>query len=167
LICLLGEFLEDSGSFLRFLSVDRVLDRLWSRIYLLRCWDFTHVSGFGYYFIWMYLWVDDMTTWGVCYISAVMFYCWNFFMHVNCELFEDVTSISWIFIIFAWFIALIEVGRYNEKRWFDLEGCFLEWVAGKEGLWISFSVAICDDVWFRRWDWFWWLLFSWVLNVDA
>jgi len=34
------------------------------------------------------------------------------FMHVSCELFEDVTSISWIFIIFAWFIALIEVGRY-------------------------------------------------------
>jgi len=33
-------------------------------------------------------------------------------MHVNWELFEDVTSISWIFIIFACFIALIEVGRY-------------------------------------------------------
>jgi len=72
LICLLGELLEDSGSFLRFLSVDRVLDRLWSRICLLRCWDFAHVSGFIYYFIWMYLWVDDMATWGVCYISVVM-----------------------------------------------------------------------------------------------
>jgi len=34
------------------------------------------------------------------------------FMHGNCELFEDLASISWIFIIFAWFIALIEVGRY-------------------------------------------------------
>jgi len=25
------------------------------------------------------LWVDDMASWGVCYISAVMFYCWNFY----------------------------------------------------------------------------------------
>jgi len=37
-----------------------------------------HVSGFIYY-IWMYLWDDDMTIWGVCYISAVKFYCWNFY----------------------------------------------------------------------------------------
>ena len=37
------------------------------------------MSRFGYYILWMYLWVDDMATWGVCYISAVMFYCWNFY----------------------------------------------------------------------------------------
>jgi len=60
LICLLGELLEDSGSFLRLLSIVKVLDRLWSRMCLLRCWDFTHVSGFEYYILWMYLWVDDM-----------------------------------------------------------------------------------------------------------
>ena len=29
------------------------------------------------------------------------------------ELFEDVTSISYLFIIFAWFITLIEIGRYT------------------------------------------------------
>jgi len=34
-------------------------------------------------------------------------------MHVNCDLFDDVTSISWIFIIFTCFIALIEVGCYK------------------------------------------------------
>jgi len=71
--CLLGELLEDSGSFLCFLSIVRVLDRLLSTMCLLCCWDFTHVSGFGYYFMWMYLRDDDMATWGVCYISAVMF----------------------------------------------------------------------------------------------
>ena len=43
------------------------------------CGDFAHTLGFGYYVIWMYLWVDDMATLGVCYISAVMFYCWNFY----------------------------------------------------------------------------------------
>jgi len=37
------------------------------------------MSEFGYYILWMYLWVDDMPTLGVCYISAVMFYCWNFY----------------------------------------------------------------------------------------
>jgi len=35
------------------------------------------------------------------------------FMHVVLRLIEDVTTISWIFIIFAYFIALIEVGRYS------------------------------------------------------
>jgi len=38
------------------------------------------MSGFGYYILWMYLLVDDMATWSVCYISAVMFYCWNFYV---------------------------------------------------------------------------------------
>ena len=42
-------------------------------------WSFAHMSGFGYYILWMYLWVDEMATWGVCYISAVMFYCWNIY----------------------------------------------------------------------------------------
>ena len=47
------------------------------------CGDFAHMSWFGYYILWMYLWVDDMATWGVCYISAVMFYCWNLY---TCQL---------------------------------------------------------------------------------
>jgi len=101
--------LEDSGSFLRFLSVDRVLDRLWSRICLLRCWDFTHVSGFGYYFIWMNLRVDDMATWGVCYISAVMFYCWNF---CACQLW-----IIWrrdVYFLNIYYIRVIY--RFNRSR---------------------------------------------------
>jgi len=36
---------------------------------------------FEYYILWMYLWVDDMATWGVCYISIVMFYCWDFYAY--------------------------------------------------------------------------------------
>jgi len=43
------------------------------------------------------------------------FYCWNF-MHDVWRFMEDVTSISWIFIIFAYFIALIEVGRYTQSQ---------------------------------------------------
>jgi len=35
----------------------------------------------------------------------------NFYMHVLRSI-EDVTSISWIFVLFACFIALIEVWRY-------------------------------------------------------
>jgi len=38
------------------------------------------------------------------------------FMHVVLRLIEDVTTISWLFIIFAYFIALIEVGRYNDYK---------------------------------------------------
>jgi len=34
-------------------------------------------------------------------------------MHVVLRLIEDVTTISWIFIIFACVITLIEVGRYK------------------------------------------------------
>jgi len=50
------------------------------------------------------------------YISAVMFLIVETFMHVYCELCEDVMSISWIFIIFAWFIALIEIWRYTRNK---------------------------------------------------
>jgi len=32
------------------------------------------MSGFDYYTMWMCLWVDDMATWGVCYISVVIFF---------------------------------------------------------------------------------------------
>ena len=52
---------------------------------------------------------------GVYYISAVVFHCWNFYACLFGEFMEDVMSISWIFIIFAWFIALIEVGRYTTQ----------------------------------------------------
>jgi len=119
LVDLLGELLEDSGNFLCLFCL-RVLDRLWTRtasfmflwIYFLLL-RFAHMSEFIYYLMWIYLWDDDMATWGVCYYSAVMFLLFEINMHVSCELFEDVMSISWIFIIFAWFIALIEIGSYN------------------------------------------------------
>ena len=48
----------------------------------------------------------------VCYLSATMFYE-IFRMHVLRTI-EDVTSISWIFVLFACFIALIEVGHYSK-----------------------------------------------------
>jgi len=77
---------------------------------------------FEYYILWMYLWVDDM----VIEVYAI-FPLWCFiieiFMHVMFgEFMEDVTSISWIFIIFAWFIGLIKVGRYmNHLGWRGVE----------------------------------------------
>jgi len=47
----------------------------------------------------------------------VIFPLWCFiveiFMHVDLRFIEDVTSISRIFVIFACFITLIEVGRYR------------------------------------------------------
>jgi len=49
---------------------------LWIYLYVV---EIAHMSSFGYYILWMYLWVDDMATWGVCYISAVMLYYWNFY----------------------------------------------------------------------------------------
>jgi len=74
-------------------------------------WSFAYMSGFGYYILWMYL---LLMTWLLEVYAIFPLWCFivEIFMHVNIELFEDVTSISWIFIIFAWFIALIEVGRY-------------------------------------------------------
>jgi len=42
-------------------------------------WRFCPYVGFWIFYSWMYLWVDDMTFWRVCYISVVMFYCWNFY----------------------------------------------------------------------------------------
>jgi len=41
-----------------------------------------------------------------CDVLLMKFLCMSIVIY-----FEDVTSISWI--IFAWFIALIEVGRYS------------------------------------------------------
>jgi len=47
----------------------------------------------------------------VCYLSTATF-CEIFSMHVL-RTTEGVTSISWIFVLFACFIALIEVWRYT------------------------------------------------------
>jgi len=59
--------------------------------------------------------VYELMTWLLEVYAIFPLWCFivEIFMHVSWELFEDVTSISWIFIIFAWFIALIEVGRYK------------------------------------------------------
>jgi len=56
--------------------------------------------------------LDDMATWGVCDIPLWCFISYWNFMHVYCGLFEDVTSISELFIIIVWFIAYLEIGRY-------------------------------------------------------
>jgi len=50
----------------------------------------------------------------VCFISAAAVEEF-LHMHVVLESVEDVTSISWIFVLFACFIALIEVGRYINR----------------------------------------------------
>jgi len=68
--------------------------------------------------IWILFYMDVFMSWWHGYLRCMLYFrcdvlLLEFFMHFNCELFEDVTFISWIFIIFALFIALIEVGRYN------------------------------------------------------
>jgi len=64
--------------------------------------------------------IYELMTWLLEVYAIFPLWCFivEIFMHVNCELFEDVTYISWIFIIFAWFIALIEIGRYTIHLWF-------------------------------------------------
>jgi len=53
--------------------------------------------------------IYELMTWlfEVYAIFPLRYFIVEIFMHVDWELFEDVTSISWIFVIFAWFIALI------------------------------------------------------------
>jgi len=72
-------------------------------------WSFAHLSGFGYYILWIYLWVNDMATWGVCYISAVMFYCWKLYA---CQL-----RIIWrrdVYFLNIYYIR--EIYRFNRSR---------------------------------------------------
>jgi len=66
----------------------------------------------------LYECIYELMTWLLEVYAIFPLWCFivGIFMHVDCELFEDVTSISWIFIIFAWFIALIEVERYKLDR---------------------------------------------------
>jgi len=96
----------------------RVLERLWSRTTFILCyvmdficcWDIPYVGI--YYYLDVFPEFDDMATWGVCDIPLWCFYsCWNF-MHVYCGSFGHVTSISYLFIIIAWFIAYLEIGCY-------------------------------------------------------
>jgi len=39
----------------------------------------------------------------------------NLYMHDYLVIIEGVTTISWIFVVFAWFNALIEIGRYRPR----------------------------------------------------
>jgi len=83
--------------------------------FVLICWDWS--------FTWLCIYDDyDMAIlrWMLVIRGDVLL---KIFMHVDLRLIEDVTTISWIFIIFACFIALIEVGRYT--GWcYDV---FFEW----------------------------------------
>jgi len=77
------------------------------------------MSGFEYFTCWC---IYELMTWlfEMYAIYPLWWFIVEIFMHVVLEnLFEDVTSISWIFIIFMCLIALIEVGRYN----FCLQPC--------------------------------------------
>ena len=77
------------------------------------CWDFTHLSWFGDFIWWCILilwhvyfgdvWLISAATVEKSYIRMLFeFWC------------EDVASISWIFILFACIIALIEIGCYKD-----------------------------------------------------
>jgi len=111
---LLGEYLRIAGA-TSVVCQFSVLDRLWSTmlsfmiflIYLC-CWDLP-ICRVWIFMLVMYLWVDDMAIWDLCYLSTAMF-VEKFYACLFGEFFKDVTSISWVFIIFTCFIALIEVG---------------------------------------------------------
>jgi hypothetical protein len=66
--------------------------------------------------------LEDVICWHIwpwhMYCWRCMIYircdCWNIFIYACLLLFGwDVASISWIFVIFTCFIALIEIGRYT------------------------------------------------------
>ena len=71
------------------------------------CWDFTHFLGFGD-FIWWCILILCHVYFGDVWLAATVDESYI------CTLFEfwceDVASISWIFILFACIIALIEIG---------------------------------------------------------
>jgi len=109
------------------------------------CWDLSIILC-GY--------IYELMTWLV-EVYDIYFRCDVLFveicMHVSCELFHDVTSISWIFIIFAWFIALIEVGRYtfNHIQFQDTHMYILK----PMGLVKAFTVLQSSCDYTLLWDW--------------
>jgi len=115
----LGECLRIAGASSVYLF--SVLDRLWSRMSHL-CYSrlfyvaetFTHVSGFWYYICWC---IYELMTW---IFEAYAIYPLRCLLKISMhdyfgEFIEDVMSISWIFIIFACFIALIDIGCYTSR----------------------------------------------------
>jgi len=64
--------------------------------------------GFGYYTCWC---IYELMTWLLrCMLFIRCNVCWNFYAWLFGDFMEDVTSISWIFIIFACFY------RFNRSR---------------------------------------------------
>jgi len=94
----------------------------------LYCGDFAHLSGSGDFIWWCILilwhvyfgdvWLISAATVDESYICMLFeFWC------------EDVTSISWIFMLFACIIALIEIGRYIHLLLKNnlIKGIILKW----------------------------------------
>jgi len=75
-------------------------------------WDFTHMLRLKIYLGDVFMMYMTWLFGDVCYLSVATFLRIFFIMHVLITI-EDVTSISWIFVLFACFIALIEAGRYK------------------------------------------------------
>jgi len=78
------------------------------------------MSGFVYYILSMYLWVNDMATWGVCYISSVMFYYWNFYacqlrIIWRCDVYF--LNIYYIHVIYRFNISRVLHEPRNEDEW--------------------------------------------------
>jgi len=71
------------------------------------------MSGFEYF---IYKCIYELMTWlfEVCAIFPLWCFIVEIFNHVDWELFEDVTSISWIFVIFAYFY------RFNRSKAFQV-----------------------------------------------
>jgi len=71
---------------------------------------YPYVGIWRFYMV-MYVWVCDMNILEM-YVIYPLRFSRNFYMHVL-RFIGDMTSISWIFVLFACFITLIEVRRYK------------------------------------------------------
>jgi hypothetical protein len=84
---------------------------------VLFCWDFSHLSGLGGRYMMLYF--DH----GMCMLEIYDFYplqlLRRFIYACLLDFCWDVASISWIYLLFTCFIALIEIGRYNYRLYVD------------------------------------------------
>jgi hypothetical protein len=82
---------------------------------LMRSWGILYVGVFWPWHVYVGdIWVHPLCCWDILYMHDEFGFCW------------DVASISWIYVIFACFIALIEIGRYKNCRLVDLEQARLQ-----------------------------------------
>ena len=89
----------------------------------LMIWHPKIAMTYPYVGFWIFLLVDIFMSWWHGYLRYMLLICCDVLLEismlVDLRFIEDVTSISWILIIIACFIALIEVGRYSGNTIFE------------------------------------------------